>query len=1218
MPARDPDRKAIADKLTRQIASENELTPIQARAFVRGLQTGWKETPIQWNEEESLSQYSDAMRLISAASILQSVDGKSSTEAQKCFRRSGELFEWLSRADDNIPTTFSLKILSAAAYQLGGSPAMATALLHQVEHENAGERLYANFLRADFDTVIGLVAEFWRNNLESSERTAKRRVIDDGDEDNIGWHVTVDLVRTLGLFSDSIRRGNTDRYKLAIRKLEALSKFANQTFSDDVSLFMTLLHRVAEGFTQASIYKPVRLLGELNIDRVRYLEKFARRQFDRGRGILWASQTQGLERLIKEESFALCTPTGSGKTLVANLALVKELLLRADKDDDLALYIVPSRALAGEVESKLSVELSEEVIVTGLYGGTDWGVTNYWLNADKPTVLIATVEKADALMRFLGPLLLRRLRLLILDEAHQVVSENSERTQIDFAEHSSRPLRLEAFVSKLLTHAPNTIRIALTAVAGGAATPVARWIEGQYDAEPVGSNFRSTRQIIGSFETKPGGKSRRARPGSIYLEILNDMPLSVQRRTSSVYINLHIPPMPTLPSRMRNSIYRFNQLDVLWTALHLAEEGERRILISVAQQPEQTMGWLKEALALDEWKDVPNFAFSRNNDKTKLFNDTRAACVDYCGENSYEVALLDKGIASNHGQMPQRIRRLMVDLISQGICPVTIATATLTEGVNLPFDIIFVPSLIRRSYNAAERRQVETAMSTAEFRNLAGRAGRPGAGNGLEGITLVPIPARPSSTARGIRLTQKQQISRMNTNWRKLRQSLLSEESEQLTVNSPLALLLHGIEERARVLRKFKDGDFLEWLENISLRELSPNVGRASTDRTDRLADSIDELDGVLLSALEEFQRIDGDELDGVAAEKALSSLWNNTFTIYASAQEQWMEAAFIRRGQSVLRRIYPEREERSRLYQYGFTPCVGRRFEKVVPDIVARLQDTLDYGGLKGADRLTVFADLCDIIAKDQGFGFRIRPTETDRDILENWTRVLSWWMRAPGHKSPEPQNLRSWQRFVSDNIEFRLGLGLGAVVANAWSNGVDGKLVVPSLDVWRETTKLPWFGFWARELLRWGTLDPFVAFALAEGLAKTRKSGELLRLEYDAWLNEQLPDVTDEDRIDPQQFLKWRQERSLRRERRLRIRKLNATLRGTDGRRGRYPVIPVVSNGVVHWLDAAGFALAYSDVEKSPFGSMNYCDDFLLRTDKRQPAVTRTFKGFPLRSAR
>ena len=1204
MPDLDPERKEIAEGLTRQVASENELTASQARAFVRGLQTGWNVPTIQWGQAETRSQYADARRLLNAASILQGVDGRGSPEARLCYRRSGELLEWLSRAHDDLSTAVSLELLAAAAYQLGGSPAMAAALLAQVDEDTPGERLYSQFLRADFDGVLKSVSDFWQVNFAITDRDAQQRLIQDEGDDKVGWFVTVELVRILGLISDSLRRGEEQRLAVATRKLAELQKLMNRTFSDEVSLFLTLLHQVAIGFGEASIYAPIRLLGQLNLERAPRLDRFARGQFSRGRGILWASQRQGLSRLLEEDSFALCTPTGSGKTLVANLALVKELLLRAEEDGPLALYLVPSRALASEVEAKLSSELSNDVIVTGLYGGTDWGVTDYWLDADEPTVLIATVEKADALMRYLGPLLLRRLRLLIVDEAHQVVPEDNERTQDDFAEHSSRSLRLEAFVSKLLARAPDIVRVALTAVAGGAAGPVARWIEGRDNAEPVGSDYRSTRQIIGAFETNPGGAGR------MLLEIMNGKPLFVRGRDDPVYINLRTPPMPQLPAAMRNSVNRFNQLDVLWTALHLAAGG-RRILISIAQQPERTMGWYKDALNLTSWANAPDFALPENESDRQRYEGARAASVDYCGEDSYEVALLDHGIASNHGQMPQRIRRLMVDLIDRGICPVTVATATLTEGVNLPFDMIFVPSLMRRSFNAVEEQQVENRMSTAEFRNLAGRAGRPGAGNGLEGITLVPIPARPSTTAQGTLRTQRRQIAAMEENWRLLRQSLLAEELEQREIDSPMALLLDGISQRASELLGINGEEFLTWLEEILPEDVSPNAGRASEEEFARLADSIDELDGVLLSALEELQRVDDAGLEGAAAEEALSGIWNRTFTVYAAAQEAWMQEAFIRRGQAVLDEIYPERDERSRLYQYGFTPYVGRRFEAVVPDILELLRDTEEYGTAEGAERLGVFRELGELLADDRGFGFRVRSTETDQTILANWENVLSWWMRAPGHDNPEPQALRSWQRFVSDNLEFRLGVGLGAVVARAWADGVDGALVVPSLDAWRETTGLPWFAFWARELLRWGTLDPFVAFALAEGLVGTREAGGVLRPEFNAWLEEHRDEIAADDMIDPQLFLEWKNSREAVSERRVRRRSSNATLSGTDGRRGQYSVIPVVADGAIHWLDAAGFLLARSDAEGSPFQGLIHRDDFQLRTDREQPIVRRTFSG-------
>ena len=378
-----------------------------------------------------------------------------------------------------------------------------------------------------------------------------------------------------------------------------------------------------------------------------------------------------------------------------------------------------------------------------------------------------------------------------------------------------------------------------------------------------------------------------------------------------------------------------------------------------------------------------------------------------------------------------------------------------------------------------------------------------------------------------------------------------------------------------------------------------------------RLADSVDELDGVLLSALEELQRMDNAELDGADAEADLSAIWIRTFTVLAAAQEEWMEEAFVRRGHAILDLIYPDRDERRRLYQYGFTPFIGRRFEEVVPEIMERLQGADGYGGADDPSRLALFFEFGGLLAEDRGFGFRVRRTVTDQAMLDNWQGVLSWWMRGPNHEAPEPKHLRGWQRFVSDNLEFRLGVALGAVVARAWSDGVEGELVVPSLETWRETTGLPWFGFWARELLRWGTLDPFVAFALAEGVAGTRDDAEQLRQEFDGWLNELRDEVSSEDRIDPQLFLEWHRSRGEIAVRRDRQRTASAVVVGTDGSRNQYSVIPVVSDDTIYWFDAAGFSLAQTDADDSPFRGLIHRDDYLLRTDQESPTVTQTFAG-------
>jgi len=1205
MPEYDPERLEIADGLRRELAVENELSRQQARAFVRCLQTSWHVQTIQWSENDSNRQLSDARRLLHAARVFREIEGSGSKRAFDCYRRAGEIFEWLARADDGAREQVPIELLAAGAYQLGGLPAMASSLLAQIPAEHEGVALYGAFLRADFDGVLRRSAEYWSANPDLTVPAAGQLLAaadDRGDIDRVGRYFTVELIRSLGLVADSLRRGDDARLGRAMEKLQALDMMAMRILSDDASLIISILYQVAESFKTASIYGAVRALGDLNPERQERLLAYARDQFSRGRGVLWTSQLQGIERLREESSFALCTPTGSGKTLIANLALVRELLLReADGLAPLAMYLVPSRALAGEVEAKLRSELGSDLTVTALYGGADWGITDAWLTGDQPTVLIATVEKADALMRYLGPILTARLRLIIVDEAHQIVPEASENTRVSFSEHSNRAIRLEQLVSRVLVQRPDVVRIALTAVAGGAAGPVAKWIEGRADATAVGVRYRSTRQVIGVLETAPGAQGR------ILLDIMNGQTLYIRGQEQPVYLPLRMPAMPNLPARMRNSLNRFNCLSVLWTALHLVEE-DQRILISVAQEPEQTMRWFKEALLLPAWANAPQFqppdGFLRDR-----FDEARAACRDYCGEDSFEMFLLERGIASSHGQMPQRMRRLMTEMIERRICPITVATATLTEGVNLPFNLIFLTSLKRRSWDQVAEEQVVTPLPTSEIRNLAGRAGRPGATKGIEGMTLVAIPTREATTAPNTIPVQRRQRLELQRDYDRMREALLIEEVEAGEVESPLALLLRTIRERAIRVLGIDPDDFLDWLESSVPTDISEEAGEDAADRRSRLADAVDELDGILLTAIEEVAKAEEQEMSPARAEEHLAQLWSTTFSAVAAEQEAWLEEALVLRGRGIIEIVYPDAAERRRLYQYGFTPLVGRRFEAVAPQIRVLIERAENFGEDEATARIDVFEAIGDLLTVDRGFGFRVRSTDTDQALLNRWADVLGWWMDKPDSVNPDPDALRSWQRFVADNLEFRLGVAIGAVVAQAWSEGAADAFAVPTLAEWKETTGMPWFGFWARELLRWGTHDPFVAFALSQGLERTRENAAVRRGEFEAWLKDEFDEVTSEDLIDPQHFMRWHL--SMGREVRDRFDDIPepVELTGTNGRRLRYNVIPARRDGRVRWIDPAGFELAQSDDILDEFGSGAIRSDFEIRTDGAEARVQRIF---------
>ncbi|MGO7182501.1 hypothetical protein ACCT14_20560 [Rhizobium brockwellii] len=365
----------------------------------------------------------------------------------------------------------------------------------------------------------------------------------------------------------------------------------------------------------------------------------------------------------------------------------------------------------------------------------------------------------------------------------------------------------------------------------------------------------------------------------------------------------------------------------------------------------------------------------------------------------------------------------------------------------------------------------------------------------------------------------------------------------------------------------------------------------------------------MILAAIEETAAIAAAETTAVGAEAMLAELWQRTFTRVAQATEDWMEQAFVKRGRGMVETIYPDHEERKRLYDYGYAPHVGRRFEEIAAAMLLLLREGAGYGTMQPEERLDLFIALGEMVADDGGYGFSVRDTEMGRNLYGSWHSVLRWWMGAPGAIGPEPRDLRAWQIFTSDNFEFRLGVAIGAVVARAWSKGAGDPLATPTIDTWKATTGLPWFAFWAKELLRWGTLDPFVAFALSLSIAKTRPEAEAMRAHYLAWLDDELILWDGEDQIDPSNLLAWSKTLKVQQADAPRRAPIEAALSGTDGRAGRYAVIPVRSGRRIRWLDASGFRLAVSETPEGFPRVPRQSEDYDLIVEGRDISVVRQF---------
>ena len=54
------------------------------------------------------------------------------------------------------------------------------------------------------------------------------------------------------------------------------------------------------------------------------------------------------------------------------------------------------------------------------------------------------------------------------------------------------------------------------------------------------------------------------------------------------------------------------------------------------------------------------------------------------------LSLMQKGIVIHHGSMPLRARLLIEHFVNKGFARICFATSTLIQGINMPFDVVWI------------------------------------------------------------------------------------------------------------------------------------------------------------------------------------------------------------------------------------------------------------------------------------------------------------------------------------------------------------------------------------------------------------------------------------------------------------------------------------------------------------------------------------------------
>lgn len=114
---------------------------------------------------------------------------------------------------------------------------------------------------------------------------------------------------------------------------------------------------------------------------------------------------------------------------------------------------------------------------------------------------------------------------------------------------------------------------------------------------------------------------------------------------------------------------------------------------------------------------IDRLPFVDADEAISIISDIR----DILGADNHEhrsklISLMKRGVVIHHGSVPLEVRFLIEEFIRKGYARLCFATSTLAQGVNMPFDVVWLGNM--RMQGGDEQQK---ALS---FKNLIGRAGR--------------------------------------------------------------------------------------------------------------------------------------------------------------------------------------------------------------------------------------------------------------------------------------------------------------------------------------------------------------------------------------------------------------------------------------------------------------------------------------------------------------
>ncbi|WP_084767051.1 DEAD/DEAH box helicase [Clostridium nigeriense] len=586
-----------------------------------------------------------------------------------CIEKAAEILEHLY-AYNQCEKTYQeyYSITCAIAYYVASHYSKSFIVLKYYTCDTELAKIIKFFLNRNFSSLEEVLKDLHFINVPNSEETESE-----------GFIYTKILSKSIVKMLRYVFYGNSYELMEAKKILLDLINLSEVNSEAHLWWIFRLLYLVLEEYEDASLWT---VLTPVISNKERCIDYIRANIYKQPSVVeLFRSQRECINiNLNNNEGVAIGMPTSSGKTKIAEIAIIKTL---SEWPDALCIYIAPFRSLANEVENSFtSVINSMGYVISHLYGSAQSTQIDRQL-VTEANVVVATPEKIKSILRS-NPDLEERIKLVVVDEGHLVGAQLRyiaselliEEIKITLKKTSGKLILLSAVLPNL--------------------SEFAEWISGNKETT-LKSSWRPSVQRFGelNFVNHTVNLSWDGEQPSFNNKFIEAQLIRPARKTKSGKIFKPV----YFPNDKKEAVGA--------TAVKMLSMGSVLIYVGrsnmVLSQARVISKLFVHQNVRHEWQ---------NTDDLKY---VELACEEAYGKNSEIYLLLLKGIVCHSSKLPIDVRQGIERLMSNGSPKVIVATSTLGQGVNIGVSTVIISNVYLDQ---------DSLVDVKDFWNIAGRAGR--------------------------------------------------------------------------------------------------------------------------------------------------------------------------------------------------------------------------------------------------------------------------------------------------------------------------------------------------------------------------------------------------------------------------------------------------------------------------------------------------------------